>query len=469
MKLKTFIRLLILIAVIVGIYMIYNSSFFEGRPPTVEAYLFPNKNEHVKMPAQAYWNPDKNIEIHAGDESGIKNYKITAVTSDNVVVLDKDLEIVLGKPKEITFSLPKPEIKLPDGTKIHYKIAVTDWSNANFFSGNTTIKELDLTVDTQAPLVNIIANSYKISYGGSALLIFRVIDNSIQSIKVSNGENDFKVFPFVEEGVYAVILAWPVQNNFFNGTITVLDKAFNQKRVSIPLIKDMSVRYKYSNIKVKDNFLNGKLNELIDTVGERNPNDFKNNIEKFKYINETIRTSDEATIFKAATEVDYNKIYQPVDFVAFLPLKGSVVVGNFGDHRSYFLGKQKISKSLHLGLDIASTRNAPIIATNPGKVVLTDLLGVYGNTTIIYHGFGIASLYSHMSKFDLKLGEEVSAGTIIGLTGQTGWAFGDHLHLGILVQGYAVRDVEWMDPKWIKANITDVFMKAKNIIKAQSD
>ncbi|WP_095332782.1 M23 family metallopeptidase [Helicobacter sp. 11S02596-1] len=174
-------------------------------------------------------------------------------------------------------------------------------------------------------------------------------------------------------------------------------------------------------------------------------------------------------IIKAASDVDYTSLSEPITFSAFLPLKGSAVVGNFGDHRSYFLGKKQISKSMHLGLDIASVSHAPIIATNPGEVVFTELLGVYGNTTIIYHGFGLASLYSHMSRFDVKPGEEIAAGTIIGLTGQTGWAFGDHLHLGILVQGHPVRDVEWMDPKWIKANITDVFLKAKNTIEGLDD
>ncbi|WP_095332780.1 hypothetical protein [Helicobacter sp. 11S02596-1] len=266
MKFKTFIKLFLLVVVIVGAYAIYNSKFFERNPPEVAIYMSIDKKDRVQLGNEAYWNPNKQITIQATDDTGIRSYKVRAVTSDNVVVFDKE-EIVLDKPKEQTFLLPKPEIKLPDGMKIHYKISVTDWSNAHFFSGNTTTKELDLIVDTQAPLINIVANSYKITYGGSALLIFKVIDNGVRSISVSNGEDDFKVFPFMKPGYYAVILAWPVQNNFFNGTITVLDKAFNQKRVSIPLIKDMSARYRYSNIKVKENFLNGKLNELVDTIG----------------------------------------------------------------------------------------------------------------------------------------------------------------------------------------------------------
>lgn len=433
MKFKSFLKLVILAVVIVGGYMIYTSDFFESKPPALDVYMVLDK-KFVKIDEKAYWNPEKKIEIAAKDESGIKGYKVTAKTSDGVLVVDKEV-VVLKKPKEKIFVLPTPEVKLPDGAKVHYEITVTDWSNSHFFSGNKAIKKLDLTIDTQAPLVNVIANSYKISYGGSALLIFKVIDNSIESISVSNGTNDFKVFPFMKPGYYAVILAWPVQNTFFNGTITVLDKAYNKKRVAIPLIKDLSPKYRYSNIKVKDNFLNGKLNELIDTVGERSPDSFDNNKNKFNYINETIRNRDEALISKVSSDVDYTSMTEPIELNAFLPLKGSVVVGSFGDHRSYYLGKKLISKSLHLGLDIASVKNAPIVSTNSGKVLLTELLGVYGNTTIIYHGFGLSSLYSHMSKFSLKPGENITAGTIIGFTGQTGWAFGDHLHLGLFGSG----------------------------------
>lgn len=469
MKTKMFFRLLVLIVVVVVGYWFYNAFYLEKHPPVIEASMLLDKNKKMELGANAYWNLQKDIEVRLSDTSGIKSYKIIVSTPDKGILLSKE-EVVVGnskesKPKEVSFLLPKPDIRLDEGTVIHYKIMTTDWSNANFFSGNTTTKNLDLVVDTQAPLINIIANSYKISYGGSALVIFRVISNGVPSVEVSNGQNSFKAFPFVKEGYYATILAWPVQNKFFNPTITILNRAYSKKRVAIPLIKDVSVHYSRSNIKVKENFLNGKLNELIDTIGERDTESFQDKIQKFNYINETIRNQDEETIYNVSRDFETSTLFEPIKISPFLPLKGSQVVGHFGDHRTYYLGRKKISQSLHLGLDIASVQHAPIIASNPGKILLTKLLGVYGNTTIVYHGFGLSSLYSHMSKFELEKGDEIATGTVIGLTGQTGWAFGDHLHLGILIQGQAVRIVEWMDAKWIKSNITDVFMKAKDIIE----
>ncbi len=73
---------------------------------------------------------------------------------------------------------------------------------------------------------------------------------------------------------------------------------------------------------------------------------------------------------------------------------------------------------------------------------------------MIDHGMGILTLYGHMSTIDVEVGDQVSKNDIIGRTGETGLAAGDHLHYGIYINGVAVRPVEWWDNKWIKDNVT---------------
>jgi murein DD-endopeptidase MepM/ murein hydrolase activator NlpD len=63
-------------------------------------------------------------------------------------------------------------------------------------------------------------------------------------------------------------------------------------------------------------------------------------------------------------------------------------------------------------------------------------------------------LYSHLSAIDVKEGEPVVKRQILGKTGETGLAAGDHLHYGVYLAGVAVLPVEWWDPKWIDDNIT---------------
>jgi murein DD-endopeptidase MepM/ murein hydrolase activator NlpD len=95
----------------------------------------------------------------------------------------------------------------------------------------------------------------------------------------------------------------------------------------------------------------------------------------------------------------------------------------------------------------------PIPAGNDGRVVFTGPLGIYGETVILDHGWGLFSMYSHMSVIDVSPGASVAKGDILGRTGQTGMAGGDHLHFAVIVQGVFVDPVEWWDPHWVKDNI----------------
>ena len=107
-----------------------------------------------------------------------------------------------------------------------------------------------------------------------------------------------------------------------------------------------------------------------------------------------------------------------------------------------------------MGVDLASTRNAPVEASNGGVVTFAGYLGIYGNTVIIDHGMGIFSLYGHLSSVSVNKGQTVGKGEMIGRTGNTGMAGGDHLHFSMIVGGKFVNPVEWWDSHWIKDNIT---------------
>ena len=80
-------------------------------------------------------------------------------------------------------------------------------------------------------------------------------------------------------------------------------------------------------------------------------------------------------------------------------------------------------------------------------------LGIYGNTVILDHGLGLFTLYGHLSSIDVKVGDSIEQRQILGRTGETGLAAGDHLHYGVYLHGVAVLPVEWWDGKWINDNI----------------
>ena len=97
-------------------------------------------------------------------------------------------------------------------------------------------------------------------------------------------------------------------------------------------------------------------------------------------------------------------------------------------------GKKKIDQQVHLGFDLSKVKNTPIPASNDGKVVLAELLGIYGNCVVIDHGYTLQSIYGHLSSIQVKPGDMVKKGQTIGLSGSTGLAGGDHLHFSMQVE-----------------------------------
>jgi len=88
---------------------------------------------------------------------------------------------------------------------------------------------------------------------------------------------------------------------------------------------------------------------------------------------------------------------------------------------------------------------------------------------MVDHGLGLMTLYAHMSEIHVQKGDTIAQNSVIGKTGMTGLALGDHLHFGIIVQGQEVSCVEWMDAKWIKESITDVIKSARTLIDSQGN
>ena len=95
----------------------------------------------------------------------------------------------------------------------------------------------------------------------------------------------------------------------------------------------------------------------------------------------------------------------------------------------------------HKGLDLRGAAGTPIRACADGVVVLAEDHFFAGNSVYIDHGQGVVSMYFHMSKIDVKTGQKVSRGSVVGKVGSTGRVTGPHLHFGISVQGELVDPV----------------------------
>jgi murein DD-endopeptidase MepM/ murein hydrolase activator NlpD len=113
-----------------------------------------------------------------------------------------------------------------------------------------------------------------------------------------------------------------------------------------------------------------------------------------------------------------------------LPLKEPATGGNFGRRR--ILNGE--ARSPHAGVDFPAPSGTPVFASQSGKVVLAEELYYSGNTIVINHGYGIYTLYAHLSEIGVHAGDAVEASSEIGKVGATGRVTGPHLHWGLTVE-----------------------------------
>ena len=422
---------------------IFYSPMFERIPPK------------ITINSNGYTNLKNPLNITINDESGIKNYVVTMVANNKVYELAK------GSGLSVALNIKLPPV---DAKRAIIKVEAQDNSKWNFFAGNKAIKTFNLTIDTVAPDAEIINNSYAIGRGGSAAAVVKVKDDNLKDKYILvNDKYRFNLTPFYKDGYYVSLIVWPYNEKVFNATLVAVDKAGNVSKTHIPFYwNTKNPIYKVKNVKLKisDKFIKNVTIRVLEKSNMKVPN---NLVEAFKEANEDLRKINEELIFEKTRKVLENKI-NSFSISRFNPLPGSVKEAGFMEFRHYIYKGEEISTAYHKGVDLAKIKHAKIFASNFGKVMDYQYIGLYGNTLIIYHKLGLYSTYSHLSETLVGKGENVKRGEVIARTGSTGGVFGDHLHFGIYIQGYPTQPLEWMDKNWIKRNIIDIINGAKRII-----
>lgn len=119
------------------------------------------------------------------------------------------------------------------------------------------------------------------------------------------------------------------------------------------------------------------------------------------------------------------------------PLKGKLNVSSpYGVNR-------KGHKSAHTGIDWSSPAGTPIYAPGSGTIRATNHDKIYGNQTILDLGGGYSTMFGHQSGFNVKPGQQVHAGDLIGYVGSTGWSTGPHLHFETWYNNKPVNPLSW--------------------------
>jgi murein DD-endopeptidase MepM/ murein hydrolase activator NlpD len=430
---KKIVLLALFLAVVAGGY--FTLPKFEWKAPQIK--LTPDTDVLALEP----------IEVEVTEQgTGLESVNITLSTggAEHALINEKYDQPVMQK--KITVALTSKLSGVKEGPAV-LRISARDRSLWRLFRGNETVLQKNLTIDITPPTLELIADDAYVNFGGAGLVAYKSSADTVTS-GVEIGRYFFPGYKgqTKDAGVYLALFAHPYDVPVEQKAIlTAIDKAGNKRRTALAYTLK-NVKYKKSTIPVSDEFIQNKVAPLLTDLAARQ----KGPREIFISVNRGLRKENDDKI-RAVGQKTADKILWNGPFSQ---LTNSKVEANFADARTYTYEGKDIDNAYHLGFDLSVTKRYPVEAANSGVVSFAGDLGIYGNAVIIDHGLGLSTLYGHLSSIDVKEGESVKQKQIIGKTGETGLAVGDHLHFGVYLNGVAVLPIEWWDEKWIRDNVT---------------
>ena len=329
------------------------------------------------------------------------------------------------------------------------EVTLRDHPNLWLWSRETSTQrpfELDLT----PPRIQVLTDQHYIRQGGSEAIVYRVSEDT-QTSGIKVGERIFQGYRLLDGDQETYICLFALAHDQAADSDMVVwaqDAAGNHNQRTF-WKRTFPVRFRYRDIQLSDALIDSLLPEIL--ASQREVTARETPLETFLEINGRLRQLNHQQI----EEISRHSMSELLWNEPFLQLSRSQVESLFADHRTYYYQGEPVDQQTHLGFDLASVRQGPVESANAGVVVFADYLGIYGNAVLVDHGLGLFSLYGHLSALEVQEGQEVSAGQILGRTGETGLAAGDHLHFSMILQGVQVNPLEWWDARWVQQHVLD--------------
>jgi murein DD-endopeptidase MepM/ murein hydrolase activator NlpD len=381
------------------------------------------------------------------DGSGLRDLEVVAVRGDaETSLLDESFpgNLVSGGVRAAhDVSLPLDAASLGGAGAGVLRVTVRDWSWRGFFDGNQTVVELPISVDLDPPRVEVETGLSYVAQGGAGAVAYRIAE-PVASDGVRVGEHFYRGFarPGGGEGsrlaLYAIA---PDADPGVEPRVVATDAAGNESSAGWPVVVKARPMPE-GNVTLPARFLA----EVVPRLGGGG-----SDAAAFHDVNTRLRAENEARIRELLAE---SPEPAPLFDGQLHQLANSQVTSRFAERRTYFVEGAEVSHAVHYGYDLAATAATPITAAAAGRVVYGGELGIYGNCVLLDHGLGLASLYGHLSRIDVKAGDRVEQGAPLGLSGSTGLAGGDHLHFAVLVGDTYVDPIEWWDAAWVDTHVT---------------
>jgi len=311
------------------------------------------------------------------------------------------------------------------------------------------VEERILPVRLKPPRLEVVSSQHYGRQGGAGAVVYRVGETAVLSgVRAGDHVSTGSVLKGGDPHEHFVIYALPWDLDDASAIrLFAEDDAGNRvKQPFLDLFKTRPPRT--DDIRLSDRFLE----RVVPAIANRTAgfDDSVSLLEQYLKINSDLRRAELERVAELSRSSEQAFLWSG----PFLQMANSARMAGFAELRTYVYEGREVDRQTHLGLDLASTAHAPVPAPNSGRVAAAGWMTLYGNAVVIDHGYGLMSVCGHLSSIDVAEGERVERGQIIGSSGATGLAGGDHLHLEIFVHGMSVDPIQWLDPKWIEDNIT---------------
>jgi len=343
-------------------------------------------------------------------------------------------------PQEVTFAAGKK--KTPNLQEGKARLIVE--AQSNDLSAATDSISTDVNVILRPPAVTADSTQHYINQGGSEMVLLTPSGYWTEA-GVRVGNDRFGSFPAPgNSGQQLTLFAFPWDAPLDTAPIAFASNGGGSEATAHFWFKVFPKKFRARDLTIDDKFLDKVVNQI-------EPGGSGDLLARFLKINGQLRVKNNRTLADLRLKTEPKFLWTQ----SFLQLANSKVESEFADVRSYIYNGKKVDQQVHLGFDLAVSAHTPVVAANDGRVVWAAQLGIYGNCIVVDHGYTLQSIYGHLSEIAVKEGDVVKRGQVMGKSGSTGLAGGDHLHFSMQVGGVQVNPVEWWDEHWIKDHIRD--------------
>ena len=301
---------------------------------------------------------------------------------------------------------------------------------------------VDTNVVLRPPSVTTDGFQHYINQGGSEFVLLTPT-GSWQEAGVRVGSATFRSFPQpgqTQQRVSLFAYSWDTPPD--TAPVVFASNGAGPEATARFWFKVFPKKFRSRDLPIDDAFLEKVVNQI-------DPGGSGDLVTRFLKINGETRRANNKTLADLRFKTEPRFLWTQ----SFLQLAGSQVESAFADLRTYVYKGKKIDQQVHLGFDLSDTQNAPVHVANDGRVVHAGDLGIYGNCIVVDHGYGLQTIYGHLSHIDVHEGDAVKRSQVMGQSGMTGMAGGDHVHFAMQLDGVQIDPKEWWDSHWIQDHI----------------